>query len=179
MDNLRYPIGKFTVDASSPISRSEVEGAIEQIAQLPSQLRAAISALPQPQLDTPYREGGWTVRQTVHHLADSHMNSYIRFRLALTEEKPTIKPYDEKAWAELIDARAAEVESSLRLIEALHERWVMLLRSMSPGDFERKFVHPEHGERRLDWNALLYAWHGRHHLAHIASVRERYSTRSA
>jgi hypothetical protein len=125
------------------------------------------------QLETPYRDGGWTVRQTVHHIADSHMNSYTRFRLALTEDKPTIKPYNEKDWAELIDARTGAIELSLSLIEAMHARWVMLLRSMAPEDFRRPFIHPEYGERRLDWNTLLYGWHCRHHLAHITRLRER------
>jgi hypothetical protein len=180
MNDLRYPIGKFNTGAADPISPEQIAAAIESIAALPAQLRKETAAMTEDQLDTPYRDGGWTVRQTVHHVADSHINSYIRFRLALTEDEPTIKPYDEKAWAELADARSADVNVSLTLIDSIHERWVMLLRSMAPDDFKRPFLHPENGVRRLDWNTLLYAWHGKHHLAHIAGLRERmgWSTRA-
>ena len=171
MDDLRYPIGRFKAPAA--ITAEQLETATNEIAALPANMRTAITGLNSEQLGTPYRDGGWTVSQTVHHVADSHINSYIRFRLALTEEQPAIKTYDEKAWAELPDARTADVHVSLALIEALHHRWVLLLRSMSPADFKRSFIHPEHGVRLLDWNTLLYEWHGKHHVAHITRLRER------
>ncbi len=167
----RYPIGRFEMPSS--LSEDERRERIEIIAALPDELRRAVNGLAEPQLDTPYRPGGWTVRQLVHHLPDSHLNSYIRFRLALTEDEPTIKPYQEARWAELEDARTAPVALSLALLESLHERWVLLLRSMSEADFSRTFRHPERGLMRLDTNLALYAWHGRHHLAHITSLRER------
>ncbi len=136
-------------------------------------MRAAIAGLNEEQLDTPYRDGGWTVRQVVHHVADSHMNAYVRFRLALTEQEPVIKPYDEAAWAELADAKDAPPEISLALIDALHDRWTRLLRSMSGADFLRQFRHPELGAVPLEKNLALYAWHGKHHVAHITRLRER------
>ncbi len=129
--------------------------------------------LNETQLDMPYRRGGWTVRQVVHHLADSHMNAYVRFRLALTETTPTIKPYDEAAWAQLADANAAPIDVSLKLLESLHTRLTLLLRSMHDADFAKSFRHPELGEMRLDTNLALYSWHGRHHLAHINDLRQR------
>jgi len=138
-------------------------------------LRAAVAGLRPEQLDTPYRPGGWTVRQVVHHVPDSHMNSYMRFKLALTEDEPTIKPYDEKLWAELADTPATPVEVSLTLLESMHDRWVRLLRSLQDAHFERQFRHPELGVVRLDRNLALYAWHGKHHVAHITSLRERMS----
>jgi len=147
--------------------------AIRGIAETPEKLRAAVKGWNDTQLDTPYRDGGWTVRQVVHHVADSHLNAYIRLRLALTEMEPTIKPYDEGAWAKLEDAEHAPVEVSLRLIDPLHERWVRLLKSLKPEEFARRFVHPEHGPRTVDWLAMLYAWHGRHHTAHITELRKR------
>ena len=125
------------------------------------------------QLNTPYRDGGWTVRQVAHHVADSHLNAYVRFRLALTENEPTIKPYDEAAWAEIDDARHAPVEVSLALLEALHDRWTRLLRSMSDADFLKQFRHPELGVVPLEKNLALYAWHGKHHVAHVTSLRGR------
>ena len=146
---------------------------IQEIADTPANLRASVAGLSAEQLDTPYRPGGWTVRQVVHHVPDSHMNSYVRFRLALTEDEPTIKPYDESRWAELADSRTARIETSLALLESLHERWVLLLRSLSPADFRRQFRHPELGVVSLEKNLALYAWHGRHHVAHITSLRER------
>jgi hypothetical protein len=136
-------------------------------------LRGAAAGLDNQRLDTPYRPGGWTVRQVVHHLPDSHLNSYVRFRLALTEDEPIIKPYDESRWAELTDARTAPVEISLAFIESLHRRWMLLLRSLAPADLARQFRHPELGVVSLDRNLALYAWHGRHHVAHITSLRER------
>jgi hypothetical protein len=167
----RYPIGKFEQPASvTPSLRAQ---SIEEIAQAPANLRAAVKGLNTAQLDTPYREGGWTVRQVVHHVPDSHTNSYIRFRLALTEDQPPIKPYAEAAWAELEDARNAPVEISLNLLDALHDRWVRLLRSLRPEQFNRTLMHPEHGVRTIDWMLFLYAWHGKHHTAHITGLRKR------
>jgi hypothetical protein len=171
MTDLRYPIGKFTFDKEP--GADEVVRLIDDIADAPARLRAAVEGLSEQQLDTPYRPGGWTVRQVVHHVPDSHLNSYVRFRLALTEDEPTIKPYDEAQWAELGDARTAPVELSLALLDALHERWVILLRSLSASDLERKFVHPELGEVALIKNVALYSWHGRHHVAHVNSLKER------
>ena len=140
---------------------------------MPSRLREIVKDLRDGQLDTAYRPGGWTARQVVHHLADSHTNSYCRFRLALTEDLPVIKAYDEARWAELSDAKQAPIELSLTLLDALHGRWVLLLESLTEEDFRRAFRHPEHGEMRLDWTLGLYAWHCRHHVAHIAGLRER------
>jgi DinB superfamily len=169
--DLSYPIGKF--DFQAPVPAASRPQLIEQIAEAPARLRQAVLGLDDAQLDTPYRPGGWTVRQLVHHLPDSHMNSYIRFRLALTEEAPTIKPYDQGKWAGLPDARTMPAEPSLALLENMHQRWVALLRSMSDQDFTRTFRHPELGLVRLDTNLGLYAWHGRHHVAHITGLRER------
>lgn len=167
----RYPIGKYERPAEvTPAMRA---GAILEIASTPQRVRAAVKGLNDAQLDTPYREGGWTVRQVVHHLADSHMNAYIRWRLALTESEPTIKPYEESAWARLEDAAHAPIEVSLRLLEALHERWVRLLHSVKPEEFARTFRHPEHGVRTLDWMLFSYAWHGKHHTAHITELRKQ------
>lgn len=169
----RYPIGKYEMPAKvTPELRA---GAILEIASAPDRVRAAVRGLNDAQLDTPYREGGWTVRQVVHHLPDSHMNAYIRWRLALTETEPTIKPYEESAWAKLEDAAHAPIEVSLRLLEPLHERWVRLLHSVKPDEFARTFRHPEHGVRTLDWMLFLYAWHGKHHTAHITELRKRKS----
>jgi len=169
--NLQYPIGRFEFPREVP--DQDRARFIEEIAQTPANLRAAVAGLSEQQLDTSYRPGGWTVRQVVHHVPDSHMNSYIRFRLALTEEEPTIKPYDQSRWAELVDSRTAPIEISLVLLESLHERWVRLLRSLSPADWRRQFRHPELGPVSLEKNLSLYAWHGRHHVAHITSLRER------
>ncbi len=168
----RYPIGRAeVVERLTPERRAELIGEVEAA---PAAFRAALEGLTEEQLDTPYREGGWTVRQVAHHLPDSHMNAYVRFRLALTEDGPTIKPYLEKGWAELPDARTLPPEPSLRLLEALHQRWVALLRAMTPEDFERTFVHPEHGRRMtLDQTLQVYAWHGKHHTAHVKGLRER------
>jgi uncharacterized damage-inducible protein DinB len=149
--------------------------AIETITETPAKLRAAVKGLSPIQLDTPYREGGWTVRQVVHHVPDSHLNAYIRLRLALTEEQPTIKPYDENLWAQLPDAKAAPVDISLALLDALHDRWVRLLRALTVDQYGRVLVHPEHGPRTVDWLLFLYAWHGRHHTAHITELRKQKS----
>jgi hypothetical protein len=166
----RFPVGEFTLPkAVSPELRS---AAMEEIAAAPAKLRASLQGLKDAQLDTPYRDGGWTLRQVAHHMADSHMNAYIRWRFAMTEMEPIIKPYDEAAWAKLEDAEHAPVEVSLRLLESLHERWVRLIRSLKPAEFARAFVHPEHGPRTLDWMLFLYAWHGRHHTAHITELRK-------
>jgi uncharacterized damage-inducible protein DinB len=169
--DLSYPIGKF--DFKQTVAPSQYPALIAEIAAAPALYRDAVRGLDDAQLDTPYRPEGWTVRQTVHHVADSHMNSCIRFRLALTETEPTIRPYDQKAWAELPDSRLAPVELSLQLIESLHARWAYLLKALSDADFARCFRHPEIGLMRLDTNLALYAWHGRHHGAHITGLRER------
>jgi uncharacterized damage-inducible protein DinB len=169
--DLRYPIGRFTRPASfTDASRA---AAIAVIADTPKQLRAAVQGLNDTQLNTPYRPEGWTVRQLVHHVPDSHMNAYVRTRLALTEENPTIKPYDETKWAELSDAKTAPVDVSLTMLETLHARWVALLRSMTPAQFSRKLNHPENGPMTLDAMIALYAWHGPHHVAHVAELRKR------
>ena len=169
--DLRYPIGPFHFPAE--VTEDDRQLFIEQIAETPANLRGALDGLSGEQVDTPYRPGGWTVRQVVHHLPDSHMNSYVRFRLALTEEEPTIRGYHEDRWAELADARTAPVEISLGLLDALHVRWTELLRSLSKSDLTRSFRHPELGVVTLEKNLALYAWHGRHHVAHITSLRHR------
>lgn len=169
--DLRYPIGRFQPPAQvSPEDRMTWMGEIEN---LPVHLAHAVAGLTESQLDTAYRPGGWTVRQVVHHLADSHINSYVRFRLAMTEDQPTIKPYREAAWAELADAKVSRVEVSMHLLEALHARWLILLRSFSSSDMARTFRNPERGEMSLDSALGLYAWHGRHHVAQIVRLRER------
>jgi hypothetical protein len=169
--DLSYPIGRF--DFKQVVTPDQYPGLIEEIATAPALLRDAVRGLDETQLDTPYRPGGWTVRQTVHHIADSHMNSFMRWRLALTEPEPTIRPYDQAAWGELADSRTAPVELSLHLIENLHGRWALLLKTLSDADLARTFRHPELGLVRLDTNLALYAWHGRHHTAHITGLRER------
>ncbi|MBM3814348.1 MAG: putative metal-dependent hydrolase [Acidimicrobiia bacterium] len=169
MEDLRYPAGKFTPPAASTAADRNAQ--IEGIAGAPAGFRQAIQELPEGGLDKPYRPGGWTARQVVHHVADSHMNSYVRFRLALTEETPTIKPYEESRWAELEDARSAPAEISLQLLDALHDRWVRLLRSLSDRDFQRKLRHPEMGEITLEYMLALYDWHCRHHTAHIRLIK--------
>lgn len=170
--DLRFPTGRFQ-RPQAPLDQTGRRRAIDAIASTPGQLRAAIDGLTAPQLDTPYRPDGWTVRQVVHHVPDSHMNAYVRFKLALTEDEPTIKPYDEARWAELPDSRETPVETSLVLLEQLHDRWVRLLRSMSERDFARQLRHPESGVQRLDQMLAMYAWHGPHHVAHVTSLRER------
>lgn len=168
----RFPIGHF--ESNGDITVAQRTAWINDIEQLPSLLAAAVTGLSQEQLDTPYRDGGWTVRQVVHHIADSHMNSYMRFKLALTEDCPTIKPYYEDRFAELADTAQAPIELSLILIEALHTRWVLLLKSMSASDYARTFFHPESKKVvPLDYNLGTYSWHGRHHLAHITLLAKR------
>ena len=170
MSDLRYPIGDFNWEEKSIPSRQEL---IEKIATLPQRLRASVQALSENQLETPYRPDGWTVRQVVHHVADSHMNAYIRFRLGLTEDAPTIKPYDEAAWAELSDAKTAELEVSLSLLDGIHERWTSLMRTLPEESFARTFVHPDNGAMTLATQLRLYDWHGSHHVAHIEALRKR------
>jgi uncharacterized damage-inducible protein DinB len=170
LEDLRYPIGKFTFKGSDSKQRAAW---IDQIAETPARLRSAVSGLNEVQLQTPYRPEGWTLRQVVHHVPDSHMNAYVRFKLAMTEDEPTIKAYREDVWAELPDARTADPDISLRLLEAVHERWVLFLRSLTTDDFRRQFRHPELGVVPLDRNLALYAWHGRHHTAQITALRNR------
>jgi hypothetical protein len=174
MSDPRYPIGKFTY--TSPPNSQQREVLIDDIEQLPVALRTAVSGLSPQQIETPYRDGGWTVRQVVHHLADSHMNAFIRFKLALTEDEPTIKPYEQQLWADLPDVTATPVETSLVLLEALHARFVGLLRGMNSQDWKRTFRHPQLGVMPLEKNLALYSWHGRHHLAHITELRKRMSS---
>jgi len=170
MPDARYPVGQFVLPDST--TSEERRAWIQEIARAPRDLRAAVSGLSEQQIDTPYRPGGWTVRQVVHHVPESHMNAFIRFKLALTEDQPTIKPYDEARWAMLAD-NALPVTPSLDLLEALHVRWVRLLESLSDADLQRRFLHPESGPWRLDQYLAQYAWHGRHHIAHITELRAR------
>jgi uncharacterized damage-inducible protein DinB len=171
MADLQYPIGKFVEDPD--VTPDKRQRWIGEIAAAPGALRAAVAGLAPEQLDTPYRPGGWTVRQVVHHMPDSHIHVYVRFRLTLTESEPTIKGYDAAAWGELSDARTAPVEPSLALLDALHQRWVLLLTSLAPGDFARTFRRPDSQVVTLDRALQTYAFHGRHHVAHITSLRER------
>jgi hypothetical protein len=171
MTDLRYPIGRFSAPAE--VSIADREAAIQTLSVAAPDLRAAVQGLSGEQLDTPYRPGGWTVRQVVHHVAESHMNTYIRFKLALTEENPTIRPYDENAWSSLPDSAKGDIEPSLHLLDYLHQRLVVVLRGMSEEQWSRTFLHPVNGIVRLDRTALLYAWHSKHHIAHIFSLRQR------
>lgn len=171
MTDPRYPIGKF--QRQQAITDQERSECIRNIAEAPATLREVIRGLNEQQLNTSYRDGGWTVRQVVHHLPDSHLNAYVRFKLAMTEDTPAVKTYHEDLWAELHDARTADVATSLALLESLHARWVMFLRSMSASDFAKTFHHPDHGVMNLDFLVQLYAWHGRHHIAQITSLKER------
>jgi hypothetical protein len=169
----RFPVGKFNRPTSA-LTPAQRAAAIETLANAPREVRAAIRGLTDAQLDTPYREGGWTIRQVVHHLPDSHMNAYTRCKLALTEDSPIIKPYDEAKWAELPDAKSALVDASIALLEGLHARWVYMLRHMSPADFAREIRHPEwKGPMSLDQVLALYEWHCRHHVAHITTLRQQ------
>jgi hypothetical protein len=170
MSDLSYPIGKFHF---SSLNEDQKQEAIESIAATPVNLRAAVNGLTETQLDTPYRPAGWTVRQLTHHIPDSHLNAYVRFKLALTEDEPTIKPYEQQLWAELPDTKETPIEISLTMLDALHERWVNLLRSLNASDWQRTFRHPELGIVSLEKNLALYAWHGRHHVTHITALRER------
>jgi hypothetical protein len=171
MTDLRYPIGNFKYEGPpTPEQRQEL---LRQIEQAPALLRAAVKGLSEQQLNTPYRPEGWTVRQVVHHVPDSHLNAYIRTKLALTEDEPTIKPYAEDRWAQLADTQTTPIDISLVLLDSLHDRWGRLLRSLQPKDWKRTFRHPERGPMSLEKNLVLYAWHGRHHVAHITQLRER------
>jgi|SRR5215471_6822172 len=167
----RFPTGTFTYDPD--VTPEKRRRAIAAIRDTPQRLRAAVQGMSDAELDTPYREGGWTIRQVVHHVPESHMNAFVRFKLALTETNPTIKPYNEDAWVKLPDVPRAPIESSLTLLDALHQRWVALLEEMTPEDFARPLVHPDRGAVSLDWMLQLYAWHGPHHAAHAESVQQR------
>lgn len=173
MTDLRFPVGKFTYEG--PPGEQQKQLFLDAIARTPANLRSAVRGLSETQLETTYRPDGWTVRQVVHHVPDSHLNSYVRFKLALTEDEPTIKPYAEDRWAELADTRATPVEVSLTLLDSLHDRWVRLLRSLTPEQWKRTFRHPELGPMTLEKTLALYAWHGRHHVAHITELRRRMS----
>lgn len=171
--DLRYPIGPWTPPTSA-VNPDWRANHIRDIAELPAQMRAAVAGLSDAQLDTPYRPGGWTLRQVVHHVADSHANGYIRQKLALTEQNPTIKPYDEERWAELPDA-TLPVDVSLRMLDAIHERWTALLRALPADKFTAPYQHPQSGPQTLDSSLSNYSWHGRHHVAHITELRKRES----
>jgi len=171
MADPRFPIGKFSYEGS--LSEDQKAKYLENIEQTPARLEAAVKGLSEAQLDTPYREGGWTVRQVVHHVPDSHMNSYMRFKLALTEDEPTIRAYMEDRWAELPEAKTAPVGLSLALLSSLHTRWMLMLRNLQPADWKRTFRHPEAGLMNLEKALALYSWHGRHHVAHVTALREK------
>src|SRR6185503_4410092 len=171
-ESLSYPVGRY--QRPGVLTADQRRAAIDSIANTPAAFRAAVRGLNETQLDTPYRPDGWTVRQVVHHVPDSHLNAYTRIKLALTEDEPVIKPYEEARWAELADARTGPIEPSLALLEFLHQRWLLLLHSLRPPDFARRYQHPELGRMfGLDEVLALYAWHGRHHVAHITSLRQR------
>jgi uncharacterized damage-inducible protein DinB len=169
--DLRYPVGQF--DLRETITPELRNTYISQIEETPLRLRAAVAGLTDEQVETPYRPGGWTVRQVVHHLPDSHLNSYMRFKLAATEDQPMIRTYHEDRWADLSDARTAPLDVSLDLLDTLHRRWVLFLRSLTEQDLQRSFQHPDWGNVSLDKAIAMYAWHGRHHVAHITSLRDR------
>jgi uncharacterized damage-inducible protein DinB len=173
MSDPRYPVGKFHYEGSP--SPEQHQAFLDEIAKTPANLRASVRGLSEAQLDTPYRPDGWTVRQVVHHVPDSHLNSYVRFKLALTEYEPTIKPYAEDRWAELADSKATPIDVSLTLLDSLHDRWIRLLRSLTPDQWKRTFRHPEMGPMTLEKTLALYAWHGRHHVAHVTELRKRMS----
>jgi uncharacterized damage-inducible protein DinB len=170
-ESLRYPLGRFR--APSTYTADWRQRAIDQLAAVPALLREATAGLSPAELDTQYRPGGWTVRQVVHHLADSHLNAYVRFKLTLTEEVPTVKPYDQARWAELSDARSAPLELSLAILDGVHGRWTALLTGMSDSDFQRRYHHPETGTHVLDYMLAMYSWHGAHHTAQIQTLRKR------
>ena len=170
-EDLRYPIGNFSFPKS--VTPDQLRTWIDEIEAHPAAFRQAVRNLTDAQLDTPYRPDGWTVRQVAHHLPDSHMNAYVRYKLALTEDEPTIRPYDQERWAELPDASSGPIEPSLVLLDQLHARWVRLLRALEPTDFDRRFKHPEIGVLTLAALTALYAWHGKHHTAHVTGLRGR------
>jgi len=169
--DLRYPIGKFHFDG--PLSDEQKTKLIGDIASAPAELRAAVKGLSQQQFDTPYRDGGWTVRQVVHHLPDGHLNAYVRFKLALTEDEPAVNNYAQDRWANLADTGATPIEVSLAMMDSLHDRWVRLLRSFTQQEWKRTFRHPEIGVASLEQYLVVCAWHGKHHVAHITSLRKR------
>jgi uncharacterized damage-inducible protein DinB len=172
MTDPRYPIGPYV--RRDELNPGERRALIDEIAAAPAHLREAVRGLDQTQLDTPYRDGGWSVRQVVHHVPESHLNAYTRLKLALTEDTPVIRPYDEDAWGQTAEVSITPVETSLTLLEALHERWVLLLRALTADQFRRALRHPDHsGTQTIDWLVSLYAWHGRHHVGHVTSLRER------
>ena len=171
LEKLKYPIGRYQVEDN--INKTSIDNWIKEIESLPQRLTDALKGLKPDQLQTPYRPDGWTVLQVVHHIADSHMNSYIRFKLALTEDKPMIKPYDEKLWAELPDSKEEDIDVSLNLIKSLHKRWSTLLKQLNEEELNKEFLHPESGMKKLNETICHYAWHGNHHLAHITSLKER------
>jgi uncharacterized damage-inducible protein DinB len=171
MPDPRYPIGKFSFEG--PLTADQKKQYLNDIEQTPGRLRTAVRGLSEQQLNTPYRDGGWTVRQLTHHVPDSHMNAYIRFKLALTEDEPTIRPYMEDRWAELPESKEAPIEVSLALLDSLHQRWTLVLRNISNADWKRTFRHPEMGLLSLEKTLALYAWHGKHHVAHVTSLREK------
>jgi uncharacterized damage-inducible protein DinB len=171
MADLRYPIGKFSFDGT--LTEEQKAKFLDDIEETPARLQASVRGLSDKQLDTPYRDGGWTVRQVVHHVPDSHLNSYMRFKLALTEEEPTIRTYMEDRWAELPEAKNAAIGPSLELLSSLHTRWMLMLRALKPADWKRAFRHPEIGLMTLEKNLALYAWHGKHHVAHVTGLRKR------
>jgi uncharacterized damage-inducible protein DinB len=171
MADLRYPVGKLTYD--DQVTPGKRTAWMRQIAEAPAALRAAVSGLSEAQLDTPYRPDGWTVRQVVHHVPDSHMNAYIRFKWTLSEDNPTIKAYDQQAWARIADTKLTPIAVSLDLLDAVHKRWMVLLESLQDSDWTRPLMHPENGPMTLDRLLQMYAWHGRHHAAHITELRKR------
>ena len=171
MADLRYPIGEF--QEPKRFSADDRQRSIKIIEETPAKMRAAVRGLSEKQLDTPYRPGGWSVREVIHHVPDSHLNAYIRFKLALTEDVPTIKPYDEQAWAKLEDSKVTPIETSLTILDSVHARMTILLKSLKAEDFSRKFNHPERGAMTIDSLLALYAWHGPHHVAHITELRKR------
>ena len=171
LEKLKYPIGRYQVD--DKIDKAAIDKFIKEIELLPERLADAVRGLNLQQLKTPYRQEGWTVQQVVHHIADSHLNAYIRFKLALTESKPIVKPYDEKLWAELPDAKLVDINVSLSFIDSLHKRWVILLKQLKTKDFDKEFLHPESGMKNLKETLCLYAWHSNHHLAHITTLKQR------
>ena len=172
LEALKYPIGKFKSTLNP--DQAQIDAYIADIEAMPARLREAVAGLGESQLNTPYRPDGWTVKQLVHHIGDSHLNSVIRFKWTLTEDNPTIKAYDEKLWAETSDVESTSIEVNLDFLEALHKKWVALLRSLKPKDWKKTFVHPETGRQlSLEWLVGLYAWHSRHHVAHITELRKR------
>ena len=171
LEKLKYPIGRYRVERN--IDKTAIKNWIKEIEMLPQKLSEAVKGLGEKQLQTPYRPQGWTVQQVVHHIADSHMNAYIRFKLALTEDKPMIKPYDEKLWAELPDSKEVDIDVSLDLIRSLHRRWTELLKQLSEEELSKEFLHPESGMKKLNETTCQYSWHGNHHLTQITSLKQR------